>query len=129
MTSGAAAVALAAELTPLRGLVGWRPLDERVAEVLAALGGVEGVDEFAVQRLRRWASRWPRLHPALQAFYAYAAPRDLRASSALWWVLDHDHSAELPRNLVVSVYCAWRETEGEPTIELMPQFRGKERRR
>lgn len=121
--TGAAAIALAVELAPLSPLKDWQPVAELVEEVLSALRGHGSLSDRDIQRIRRWARRWPRLHPVLREWYAEVAPKDARASRALLWLLTS--GGELPPDsLRWAARAAMVEWTGrEPAFDPLPRMR------
>lgn len=119
---GAAAVALAVELRALSELAAWGPLSERVEGALAGLRGEEGISDREIDRLRRWARRWPLLAPELRTFYRLAAPTDERASRALWWVLDNRGGRPEPFRSY-GLRDSYEQWTGRPTsLDLLPSI-------
>lgn len=84
---GAAIVALAAELSALADLREWEPVQRHVQNVVAAMGGGEGLTERDVLDVRLACARWGRMNPRLREFYAAHVRTSKEASVVLWHLL------------------------------------------
>jgi len=127
--TGAAAVALAAELAALSPLRLWEPVESRIDNVLSALRGDAGITEKEVTQLRGAVARWQRLDSRLRAFYAEHAPRDETASHVLWMLIfeQRSHHRALPGVMTGKLRRLWEDYFGEhPALELFPNTTTKQ---
>lgn len=124
--TGAAAIALAAEiqcLAPLRD-VEW--IAKKIDALLGALEGGDGVDARAVGQLREAASRWRRMDPRLREFYAAEAPTDSGAATVLWLILTQVDRDAFTGARVGHLYTLWEARFGvRPGLTLYPDLRSR----
>lgn len=66
------AQSIALQLSVLRGLARWEPVARLAASFAEALSGGEGVTQWDLRRLSRWAAVWTGLRPEVRAFYEAA---------------------------------------------------------
>lgn len=122
--TGAAAIALAAEIQSLAPLREVEWIAKRIDAVLDALRGADGVSESAVAELREAAARWRRMAPALREFYADVAPDDATAATVLWLLLTQVDRDAFQGGRLGHIYRLWEDRHGvRPGINLYPDLR------
>jgi hypothetical protein len=123
IATGAAAIALAAELSALSDLKEWPELERRVERVLEALGGGQGVDAREVRELRDAAARWRRLRPDVRRFYV-DNHGDETVSIVLWHLLFRPIPDILTGPRIGRLRQLWADQFGsEPRVEIYPRKR------
>jgi hypothetical protein len=120
--TGAAAIALAAEIAALAPIAGVDFVARRVESVSDALRGGDGVSEREIGEIRLAVARWRSLSPRLRHFYAETAPTSTDARIVLWHLLIDPRPGVLTGPRTGSLYRSWRDLYGsDPAIDLYPR--------
>ena len=126
--TGAAAIALAAEIASLAPLSRVEFVARRVEAVFEALRGGEGISEREVAEIRLAVSRWRALSPRLRDFYAEVAPTSEDARIVLWHLLFNPRPGVLSGPRTGALYRAWTDLYGSaPAIDFYPRSLGTNR--
>ena len=120
--TGAALVAMTAELAALAPLRNWPPVHERVQAVITAMSGHDGLSEAEVLDLRLACARWKRIAPNVREFYCAHAHVDETTSTVLWHLLFRPEPGFLHGFRLGHLRRLWLDYYGEPaSAELYPR--------
>jgi hypothetical protein len=120
--TGAAAIALAAEVARLAPLSRVDFVARRVEAVFEALRGGEGLSEREVSEIRLAVSRWLALSDRLRDFYSETAPTSQDARIVLWHLLFDPRPGVLSGPRIGALSRAWIDLYGtDPAIDFYPR--------